>query len=109
MRGLWDNEQPVSPNLLRSALALAGVRPEDVTDIVLNLKRVAIRMVSDTPKRMTLKASGGGPIRAGQIETSSDIEILNPDHIADAYWGLHAQPRDAWTHELDLRPWMESF
>jgi NAD(P)-dependent dehydrogenase (short-subunit alcohol dehydrogenase family) len=35
--------------------------------------------------------------------------LLNPDHIADAYWSLHAQPRDAWTHELDLRPWMESF
>jgi len=35
--------------------------------------------------------------------------ILNPDHIADAYWILHAQPRDAWTHELDLRPWMETF
>jgi NAD(P)-dependent dehydrogenase (short-subunit alcohol dehydrogenase family) len=35
--------------------------------------------------------------------------ILDPDHIADAYWMLHAQPRDAWTHELDLRPWTESF
>ena len=35
--------------------------------------------------------------------------ILNPDHIADAYWMLHRQPRDAWTHELDLRPWMEKF
>jgi NAD(P)-dependent dehydrogenase (short-subunit alcohol dehydrogenase family) len=35
--------------------------------------------------------------------------ILNPDHIADAYWMLHTQPRDAWTHELDLRPWMETF
>jgi len=35
--------------------------------------------------------------------------ILNPDHIAEAYWMLHAQPRDAWTHELDLRPWTESF
>lgn len=33
--------------------------------------------------------------------------ILNPDHIADAYWMLHQQPRDAWTHELDLRPWIE--
>ena len=33
--------------------------------------------------------------------------ILNPEHIADAYWYLHQQPRDAWTHELDLRPWME--
>ena len=35
--------------------------------------------------------------------------ILNPDHIADSYWMLHVQPRDAWTHELDLRPWMERF
>jgi short-subunit dehydrogenase len=33
--------------------------------------------------------------------------ILNPDHIAENYWHLHQQPRDAWTHELDLRPWME--
>lgn len=44
------------------------------------------------PARYALKEQGG---------------ILNPDHIADAYWMLHAQPRDAWTHELDLRPWME--
>jgi short-subunit dehydrogenase len=35
--------------------------------------------------------------------------IVNPDHIADAYWMLHNQPRDAWTHELDLRPYMEKF
>ncbi len=35
--------------------------------------------------------------------------ILNPDHIAEAYLMLHQQPRDAWTHELDLRPWMEKF
>jgi len=33
--------------------------------------------------------------------------ILAPDHIADAYWYLHTQPRDAWTFELDLRPWIE--
>ncbi|MCF8211817.1 MAG: SDR family oxidoreductase [Rhodoferax sp.] len=33
--------------------------------------------------------------------------ILNPDHIASNYWHLHTQARDAWTHELDLRPWME--
>lgn len=33
--------------------------------------------------------------------------ILNPDHIADNYWHLHQQPRDAWTFELDLRPYME--
>lgn len=46
------------------------------------------------PQRYALKDQGG---------------ILNPEHIAEAYWMLHAQPRDAWTHELDLRPWMESF
>jgi NAD(P)-dependent dehydrogenase (short-subunit alcohol dehydrogenase family) len=35
--------------------------------------------------------------------------ILNPEHIAENYWMLHMQPRDAWTHELDLRPWIEKF
>jgi len=44
------------------------------------------------PERYALKDSDG---------------ILNPDHIADAYWQLHQQPRDTWTHELDLRPWIE--
>jgi len=33
--------------------------------------------------------------------------ILNPEHIAENYWHLHTQPRDAWTFELDLRPWNE--
>lgn len=33
--------------------------------------------------------------------------ILDPNHIADNYWHLHSQPRDAWTFELDLRPWIE--
>lgn len=35
--------------------------------------------------------------------------ILNPDHIAEAYWWLHQQPRDAWTFELDLRPSVEQW
>ncbi len=35
--------------------------------------------------------------------------ILNPDHIAESYWQLHTQPRDAWTFELDLRPWIETW
>ncbi len=46
------------------------------------------------PQRYALKAQDG---------------ILNPDHIAESYWQLHCQPRSAWTHELDLRPWMETF
>ena len=39
----------------------------------------------------------------------ADDGILNPDHIAETYWQLHCQPRSAWTHELDLRPWNESW
>jgi NAD(P)-dependent dehydrogenase (short-subunit alcohol dehydrogenase family) len=35
--------------------------------------------------------------------------ILSPEHIADAYWQIHQQPRDAWTHETELRPWMETW
>ncbi|MBZ5790512.1 SDR family oxidoreductase [Burkholderia contaminans] len=41
--------------------------------------------------------------------TKAEDGILNPDHIADNYWHLHTQPRDAWTHELDLRPWRETW
>jgi NAD(P)-dependent dehydrogenase (short-subunit alcohol dehydrogenase family) len=36
-------------------------------------------------------------------------KILNPESIAENYWNLHRQPRDAWTHELDLRPWAETW
>ncbi len=39
----------------------------------------------------------------------SEDGILNPDHIAENYWYLHTQKRDAWTHELDLRPWIEKW
>ena len=60
--------------------SLEGVR-EDVVDIVLNIKQLALRMHSDGPKRMTLKATGPGAVTARQIETPSDIEILNKDHV----------------------------
>ncbi|MHC8376281.1 SDR family oxidoreductase [Pseudomonas sp. MDT1-16] len=39
--------------------------------------------------------------------TKDQDGILNPEHIAENYWYLHNQPRDAWTFELDLRPWSE--
>jgi hypothetical protein len=41
--------------------------------------------------------------------TKEQDGILNPDHIAENYWHLHTQARDAWTHELDLRPRIEKF
>jgi short-subunit dehydrogenase len=47
---------------------------------------------------------------APQIYARKDQDgILNPEHIADNYWHLHRQPRDAWSFELDLRPWMETW
>ena len=54
---------------------------EDVTEFVLNIKSLALKLNSDQPKKMVLKASGPGEIRASQIETGSEIEIINPDLI----------------------------
>jgi DNA-directed RNA polymerase subunit alpha len=66
--------------VLHEFSSIAGVR-EDVTDIVLNIKEIAIRQHADGVKRMVLKKEGPGVAKAGDIETSSDIEILNPDHV----------------------------
>src|ERR1700756_2253064 len=60
--------------------SLEGVR-EDVVDIVLNIKQLSLRMHSEGPKRMTLRATGPGVVTAGQIETGADIEVLNPSHV----------------------------
>lgn len=60
--------------------SIAGVR-EDVTDIVLNIKGVALVMHADGPKRMSLRAQGPGEVRAGEIQTGADIEILNPEQV----------------------------
>lgn len=46
--------------------------------------------------------------RTGQEEFAPD-ELVNPESIAESYWQLHLQPRDAWTHELDLRPYGEKW
>jgi hypothetical protein len=47
---------------------------------------------SNFPERYALKAQQG---------------IVDPEHIAEAYWQIHCQPRDAWSHEVELRPWLE--
>ncbi len=60
--------------------SIEGVR-EDVVDIVLNIKQLALRMHAEGPKRMTLRASGPGTVTAGQIDAPADIEILNGDHV----------------------------
>ena len=60
--------------------SLPGVR-EDVTDLVLNVKQIAIRMTGEGAKRLQLKATGPGPVKAGQIVTTGDIDIMNPEHV----------------------------
>lgn len=65
--------------VLHEFSSVPGVR-EDVTDLVLNLKAVALRMHSEGPRRITLKASGPGDVTAASIDTGADIEVLDPDH-----------------------------
>jgi len=60
--------------------SLPGVR-EDVTDIVLNVKQIALRMTGEGAKRLQLNATGPGPVKAGQIATSGDIEVMNPELV----------------------------
>ncbi len=62
--------------VLHEFSSVAGVR-EDVTDIVLNIKQLALRMHGEGPKRMVLTATGPGEVRAGQIQTGHDIEVMN--------------------------------
>lgn len=66
--------------VLHEFSSIPGVR-EDVTDIVLNIKGMALRMGGEGPKRMVLKASGPGEVTAGMIETGHDIEVMNPDLV----------------------------
>ncbi len=66
--------------VLHEFSSIPGVR-EDVTDLILNIKQLALSMHSNGPKRMTLKAKGPGEVTAAQIQTPADIEIMNPDLI----------------------------
>src|SRR5436309_1112755 len=67
-------------NVLHEFSSLAGVR-EDVTDIVLNVKQIAIRMQGEGPKRLQLSATGPAEVKAGDIAVSGDIEVMNPDLV----------------------------
>ncbi|MGE9760009.1 MULTISPECIES: SDR family oxidoreductase [Pseudomonadaceae] len=79
--------------------ALAQSMARELGPIGLHVAHVVVDGAIDTefiretfPERYALKDQDG---------------ILDPEHIADSYWYLHSQPRDAWTFELDLRPWIE--
>src|SRR5438270_633334 len=65
---------------IREVTALTGVR-EDVTDMVLNVKQIALRMEGEGPKRLQLSATGPAEVTAGQIATTGDIEVMNPDLV----------------------------
>jgi DNA-directed RNA polymerase subunit alpha len=66
--------------VLHEFSSIAGVR-EDVTDIVLNIKLMALRMHNDGPRRLSLRATGPGEVKAGMITETADVEILNPDLV----------------------------
>jgi len=66
--------------VLHEFSSIPGVR-EDVTDIILNIKGLALRMHSDVPRKIRLRAEGPGEVTAKQIETGADIEVMNPDMI----------------------------
>src|SRR6187431_350783 len=67
-------------NVLHEFSSLTGVR-EDVTDIVLNVKQIALRMQGEGPKRLQLSATGPADVKAGDIAVSGDIEVMNPDLV----------------------------
>jgi DNA-directed RNA polymerase subunit alpha len=66
--------------VLHEFSSIPGVR-EDVTDVVLNIKSLALRMHGEGTRRMRLRADQAGEVRAGMIETGSDIEVMNPDLV----------------------------
>ena len=61
-------------------MSIKGIR-EDVTDIVLNLKDVRLRMQVAGPRKLNLKARDAGAVRASDIQCTNGIEILNPEHV----------------------------
>lgn len=66
--------------VLHELTSIEGVH-EDVTNIILNIKAIAVRMHSEGPKRMRLRAEGPCEVTAGMIEAGADIEIMNPELV----------------------------
>lgn len=80
------------PGAAATAIKIEGVQhefstvpgvKEDVTELVLNIKKLALKLYSDTPKTLYIEAKGSCEIKAGDIKCDADVEICNPDlHIA---------------------------
>lgn len=84
--GLRQVAQSMARELAPKGIHVASVIIDGVID--------SPRMHERFPERMAQLPPGGA---------------LKPEHIAEAYWNLHNQPRDAWSFEIDLRPWVEKF
>ncbi len=80
--------------LAQSMARELGPRGIHVAHVVIDGAIDTAFIAENFPQRYALKSQAG---------------ILDPEAIAESYWQLHCQPRSAWTHEMDLRPWMESF
>ena len=80
--------------VLHEFSSIAGVR-EDVTDIVLNIKDIAIKMQGEGPKRMVVKKQGPAPVTAGDIQTVGDV--VDPQSRISCSARSTRAPRSAWS------------
>ena len=97
-------------NVLHEFSSVPGVR-EDVTDIVLNLKGVSLKMEVEGPKRLSISARGPGVVTAASISESNGIEVLNKDHVichlddgADVFMELTVNPGKGYVSADKNRP-----
>ena len=72
--------EPLENGVLHEFSSIKGVR-EDVTDIVLNVKSLSLKVMSDGPKKLILDVTGPGEIKARDIQPNSEVLILNPDLV----------------------------
>ena len=79
MPGFAPTEVQIS-GVLHEYSTIEGVQ-EDVVDILLNLKGVVLKLHNRSEALLTLKKKGEGPVTAGDIEASHDVEIINPEHV----------------------------
>ena len=90
-------------NVLHEFSTVAGVK-EDVTDIILNLKGVRLKLHGDVPRTIKIDASKAGQVKAGDIITDANVEILNPDHVPrNPHQRRQAQGRDGREDGQGLR------